>query len=51
VKNIKNMNNKPVEKIICNHPEIVLGNYHLDQCENLSWEFKKYLWEGHIVSV
>ena len=51
VKNIKHMNNKPVEKIICNHPEIVLGNYQLDECENLSWEFKKYLWEGHIVSV
>ena len=51
VKDIRHMSDNIVEKITCNHPEIVLGKYELDDNENLSWEYKKYLWEGHIVSV
>jgi len=51
VKDIRHMSDNIVEIITCNHPEIVLGKYELDDNENLSWEYKKYLWEGHIVSV
>lgn len=51
VKYISDMTTDDIEQIACNNKPIALGDYQLKNDEELTWEFKKYLWEGHLVNV